>query len=362
VPEDEAQTVFLDANVFIGAGFNMGSRDLARLEALVTHGTVRLVTTDIVVREVQANISEKLALAVSRHDKFRDLSDVAILRVSKLSRPALKGLAVDEIAADVRGAFDEFLRRTRTLILPTDDLRAGRILTDYFAKTPPFGEGKKRKEFPDAFSVAALRQWVEAGNNGVIAVTDDGGFAAAVLTIPDIEHAEKLSTALDEIYSRDEARARLVKHEILKRRDEVKTAAATAFTDRGFSVEDSWEGEVLEVRVQNVDLTDDPDDLEIVDLTAGFAIVVTRVDVDFEADLRYGDENMASYDSEDGITTYWKDIEETNTEREEDVELEIHVSFDSHRPGFFSIDRVEFSGPDTIMLETSRAKEWRDVK
>jgi hypothetical protein len=44
-------------------------------------------------------------------------------------------------------------------IIMATEMDAGPIFESYFDRKPPFGTGEKRKEFPDAFVVAALDNW-----------------------------------------------------------------------------------------------------------------------------------------------------------------------------------------------------------
>ena len=61
---DTGHPIFLDTQVFEAASFNFKTTTLASLEEQVEKGTVRLILTDITVREVKARI-EKTVLAPS---------------------------------------------------------------------------------------------------------------------------------------------------------------------------------------------------------------------------------------------------------------------------------------------------------
>src|SRR6185369_7921559 len=68
-------------------------------------------------------------------------------------------------------AFDSFMRATKAITVPTvttlDD-----IISDYFARRPPFSE-KKKAEFPDAIVVASLRAWCVKRNVKAYVVSGD---------------------------------------------------------------------------------------------------------------------------------------------------------------------------------------------
>ena len=54
------------------------------------------------------------------------------------------------------------------------EMAAGPIFELYFDGKPPFGTGEKRKEFPDAFVVAALDNWCGENGEEAYIITTDG--------------------------------------------------------------------------------------------------------------------------------------------------------------------------------------------
>lgn len=192
----------------------------------------------------------------------------------------------------------------------------------------------------------------------MLVVSGDKQFGQAAKAIEDIEHIQNLSQALDNINARDATRANFVKYEILKRRDEIKKWATMVFEDRGFEVAGRYEGEVQETRVTSISLTDSPEDLNLIELGDNHATVVTPVDVEFEADLEYGDDGAFSYDAEIG-PIFWDAVRETVDEKLEDAELELRVSFDGLDRARFSVEKGDFPDLGTIQIETSAEKDWR---
>jgi hypothetical protein len=352
----DPRPVFLDTCVFVSAGFNMESRDLKTLEQLVDNGTLTLVTTDVVVREVHANITLQIKIAESIHAKFRS-GDVRILWAVESARPLLQRLDANAIEQEVHEAFDDYLRRTKAVVLCTDELKAAPILEAYFAKAAPFGDGEKRKEFPDAFSIAALRDWCASSKEDALAlVTGDKGFAAGAGDIRGAEHFAELEDLLDQVY--DDARVEFVKRLLLERHAEIVKEIKRQFEDLGFYVDDHFEGEVTEVQVKEVELGDERDDFDIVFLDDKAATLSASATVRYQAELEYGDENAMSYDGEDGTTTFWSNIEES-VARAETVDVEIEITLDGLDPDAFDIERVSLPGEDTIHVEADADREWR---
>jgi hypothetical protein len=346
--------VFVDASIFIGAGFNMESRDLRMLEALVENETLSIVTTDIVTREVHSHITKDMKVAKAAHERFR--KDSRVLTAVDTSRGLREQFDEAKVEKAVHDAFDDFLKRTQAVIITVDKLEVSLVLEAYFAHTPPFGDGEKRKEFPDALSIAALRQWCSAKKIKELAfVTGDSLLLQAAESIENVETFEALRSLFDEVY--DDARTDFVKRQLIKRKKEIAKRITEQFSDRGFYVSDHFEGEVTEVTVTDVDLSDDEDLYDIVDLDEDSATVSVFVDVEYRAELTYGDENLASYDSEDKTVTFWGNIEES-VKRTENVEVQIEVSLDGIDADAFDIEDVSM-GLDTVFIETDADLEWK---
>jgi len=336
----EPQQVFLDTTVFVAAGYNMTSAHLKALEELVAHRALKVVTTDIVVREVHSRIASEVRIALSQLDKLRAKADLRVLRASELSRPLLAEVSVDAIEGEIKAAFDAFLQRTNTFILPTADLPAGPVLADYFEMKPPFGEGTKRKEFPDAFSVAAIQQWrrSEAGE-ALVVVTGDKGFAEAIDNLDGIECLERLSQVLDAANSEDRLRARFLKREVVKHREELIAWAGDVFFDHGFAMPSGYDGEVVGGMVKSVQMSEDPNDFDIVAISDSRATLATAIDVEIEVQLRRG-----GYHPQDPEGFYWDDKEESVTVVQ-NVLFDIEVTFEDRDPNSFAVESVDF--PDT---------------
>ncbi len=166
IDEEELQTpfVFVDTQAYVQHRFEWQGAAFKKLSEFGKSGVLRLLTTDITKREVQSNLLEAATEARDRLAKFGPILDQL-----DVPRP------LDELS-DAHAAlckkFDEFLKSVKAIELqaPTD---AKGILDDYFARKPPFGLGKKKSEFPDAFVVAALKEWCKKSGNIAYVISRD---------------------------------------------------------------------------------------------------------------------------------------------------------------------------------------------
>ena len=354
-------TVFLDTSVFVGQGFNFRSKNLSRLEELIPTHNVELVTTDIVVRETRNRISTTLQEAISEHHRFT--RKATILRASSTTKGLLDPLSFDDLERDLVQEFEMFLSRTKTQTLSSRLVMAGTVLDDYFNLRPPFAPGEKRKEFADAFSIAALRKWLlEEGTSklrtgDILVVTTDQDFEAICTPESGLRFCDGLPTVLNRIIAEEAAEeecADFVKQQILDLRDDLMRRVTAAFEDRTFYVMDE-DGDVEELYDIQLSLSESPDDYDLVELSVESAVVSTLVSISFKADISYNDQDTASYDSEDGTVFYHNRIEKTVLGEEDDRELEIRVSFSRDLdPDHFELFGVDLGGREPVWVNPRR--------
>jgi rRNA-processing protein FCF1 len=148
--------VFLDTQVFYAVNFDWTAPTIKSLKERVRRGSIQLITTDIVSRELKKGIAEKhqqfqkTLLRVSKATAFaRCLEDE---RIANLETFSLEGLSLEALEK----ATNKFLIDTKTTVLPIPERSAIELFDLYFAGAPPFGDKKKKSEFPDAANMLAL--------------------------------------------------------------------------------------------------------------------------------------------------------------------------------------------------------------
>src|SRR5689334_11439586 len=81
---------------------------------------------------------------------------------------------------------------------------AGPVFDAYFDQKAPFGAGEKRKEFPDAFVVAALKAWCEEKGEALHVITTDGTVKTAYDDADNLHPLDNLADFVDMALRRDE--------------------------------------------------------------------------------------------------------------------------------------------------------------
>jgi hypothetical protein len=199
--ELETHYAFLDTQAYFEHRFDWSGRILGKLAQFGREGDLKLLTTDVTKREVRAQLAELVS----------DIND----RLQK-SRPILEQLGLGHSISDISVAtstlfekFEQFLERSGTTTIPTSN-DATSILDDYFERRPPFGHGKKKTEFPDAFVIAALMKWSSDSNRSVYVVSRDSDLGSCCSPTGPLLHLESVQELLSFAVVRAEIRSKII--------------------------------------------------------------------------------------------------------------------------------------------------------
>lgn len=344
----ETRMVFVDTSVFVSQNFAFGGQRFTSLRELCRRGKLRLLLTDITVREVEAKILARVGKAArALKDVKQDVNILKPLEITGLEAVFAKfDKAAHAEALEKR--FHEYLDETGCEIISVDVVRPSSVFDLYFAGKPPFGEGKKKDEFPDAFVLAALRSRSERDGEKIYVVSEDPDMSKACEESSLFLHEVELSNLL-ELALEDEGLAIREAHERFSVvRDEVIEQVRYAFEgglDMNLLDED---GEALRVRVKDVY----PIDESVVSISDVGAEYALNAEVLFEADITYPDPNSVFRDSDTGDFLYLGSVRET-VERTLEVPVEVSVTFDPYDLGTDSVTRVIVNNDDAFWINVA---------
>lgn len=176
--------VTIDTNVFDAAkyDFSEGS-SLSLLAKYVQKGKIRVILSDIVIREAKKHMAEQAKKLCGTAKKLRTeaLKQSSEYLINQIGLSRLLEIVKDtkEIQDTSTALFDKFLIDVKPEILNTNLINLDAIINDYFDVKPPFESGDKKKcEFPDAFIACQIRE--RFGENEIVAIiSQDKGFKAA---------------------------------------------------------------------------------------------------------------------------------------------------------------------------------------
>lgn len=333
-----SEHVFLDTQVFVQFGFKYASTPFKSLAGLVTRGRLKLLVTDIVVREVEAQIVKAVGEAAASHRRFS--KEAAVLGGSTLDAIRSKVDKLDEGAAvaNIKENFHNFLAGLKAVTLATSDAPLQGIVDDYFAGNAPFGTGDKKAEFPDAINVKVLADWGDSEGAHVLVVSGDNGVREACGQMEFLIAKATIQEMLNYVADDDKKLAAFVRAEVNERESEITTQVIDDFPDRFFFLIDE-DGDA-QVTVEKALLVD----VEILEMGDREGIVEASYHVDYEASVSYADPDLTSYDSETGESFSWGTRRAT-VHRATFARVEIGVLFDGLDPDSFELNYVSMTVP-----------------
>lgn len=176
--------VTIDTNIFDAAKFDLcDTSTLKILENYVKSGKIKVVLSDIVVRESKRHIADqvKKICGIMRKARAAALEGSTEHLINTIGLGEILRIVTnkDELIFKSEEMFDDFLRTINAEILGADLIDVGLILADYFETKPPFENGEKKKsEFPDAFIAQQIRNRF-GETEEVVIVSNDKGFIRA---------------------------------------------------------------------------------------------------------------------------------------------------------------------------------------
>lgn len=336
--------VFIDTSVFISNNFLEGNL-IKQLLKLSKEGFIKIVLPEIIVQELKSNISKNVTEGLQKHKKFK--TEARMLR----NIPTLSSLfsEIDESKAieDLNLLFDAKLKDATVLIPPYPELNIGHVFARYFKGEAPFGEGKKKNEFPDAFVLASLEAWCEKETVKCTVLSTDQdieGYESPVLSIR-LDYKDYVDEKIKEVEKLKKHEKRLLTLEIEfgkqleKIQNEVSNWVHEELDDDSKYFDVSNAMDVHHIDVQKVDVAIDPYLIEAID--DELISLSAEAYVYFDVELEIDDENYGYHDDDEKSWTYW----ETKTihvirEFRVPVRLNISISINAEVYGDFEIEEI----------------------
>jgi len=192
-------TVFLDTNVFIKSCFNFSSGQLNNLKKYCEAGLIKILTNDIVIREVSNNIKMEVPLASSHiRNSIKNEKYISELRNSELHSYVFKDFRDEGWDEYILHQWDNFRDELDFEKINLSSVDFISIINDYFERKPPFEETKK-EEFPDAIIIDSIKKYSEKTYSNIIVVSGDKGWENVFNDNPKIELVNEISELLNKI-------------------------------------------------------------------------------------------------------------------------------------------------------------------
>lgn len=188
-------TLFIDTSYYVSQGLKFTTAEIDKLKKHFKPKSLRLVIPLVAQRELAKKFGERADAAVQVIQNAGQEYPVNLLSdwpyVSK-DKSALRA----KLLAAIEREWSQFKKHFKVIRLK-DNGHLERVLDWYFQKQPPFGDGKKAKEFPDAFMISALDKYCAKHKAKLAVISRDGGFENASTSRPQFIYFESLSAYLE---------------------------------------------------------------------------------------------------------------------------------------------------------------------
>jgi hypothetical protein len=196
--------VFLDTSILDAQQYNFRSTALSTFVPACLARSVRLLMPDPTEREIKRHIRERSLQALEALESARRKAPF-LAKWPRLQQAAGRSAKVEEFEVHriASQQWTEFLKQFNVVRLGYDGLNVATVMGWYDRADAPFREGKKRKEFPDAFAIAMLEAYSQKEKCYVAVVSADQGFEQACQRFSSLLHFHSLPSLTEVLLSDD---------------------------------------------------------------------------------------------------------------------------------------------------------------
>ena len=251
----QSRKVFLDTEVFIRHRHDLFHPSFSSLGDLGKKKLLELFITKIVESEIITHINRTIEDSLDRISNAK--SKLGFLKYS--GSDDIKSLLVDINRDNVKNAaadnWDKWKKESNVQVISIDNVNSNVIFKKYFSESPPFDGGKKKNEFPDAFSLEAINTYAIENNTKVYILSADPDLEKSCCNNNYLIYVENLEEFLN-IYNRTEKQlSEFVDDLIQNNEDEFYEPIAHAFSDYYHTHEDYEDSEVEILDVTHVEIS-----------------------------------------------------------------------------------------------------------
>lgn len=340
---ETSKIVFVDTEVFKSLSLNFFNSQLARLKRRCQLGVCQLIMPSLIKTEINRKIQDSVSDATQKINQL--INNQFVTRVSG-TIPLLEQLNAIDLSKTNRNFFEQYLSECDFQELNISDVDVDLIFRDYFASNPPFGAGKKKCEFPDAFAANAILNWANKNAVEVVhIVTNDSDWKAFCKRNDKLKYHPNLPAFYNEFSKVENLPVIEEALRFISGRVEEKVEfdfGKLGFDLRSNVVEPDVVDDVLNVKavlleVDNIDVSD-----------AGGLIADIEFEIRFTAEITFEDFSEGIWDKED---QEWKgvDMNRTTIDRSWSGIVSVEFEFDETIDTVTNLNSISFPSRDIVV-------------
>lgn len=287
--------IFLDTSVYVQESYRFSGTSLGKLADISNEDELRLVVPEIINKEVACRIRE---IAEEHTAKIENALDSNILGLIGAKEKKLAGLdfQIDQqkLVQSIVETWEKFCVRCNAESVALAKIDLTGVVASYFDGKPPFGKGRKRNEFPDAFAVASMVQFAaDYPDRPIYVVSRDNGMLEAFSNHPRFRCYKELSEVLDDYNRHTEALSPAAHQLIEENVDWINNVIVDQFNTDPSLYASEYREDQIQIQSVSVDL----DEINLVEI--GLDRAVFDVGINYHISAEVMDMVRIGYDDYD---------------------------------------------------------------
>lgn len=314
---------------------------------------ITLLSHPILSGEIKKHIlSSDLAKRPDELQKTCNRNKTILEMIGISPEEAIKKLQELSLGGKLSAAFEEEYRDSVTLKYPSPE----KVFEDYFAVKAPFSSsGNKKSEFPDAFVLMSIKEYVKANPMAsVLVISKDDDWMDSVSDIDRLFFAGSIEDAIKAIQS-----AEAILPSFQAAYDEIKDKIAWEAMGEYFDL-DNYEI-VDDIEATNIRVSNLRNDIVPLRITQTEALISCSAELSVDGTVTVVDEDRSYYDPEYDTLRFLAYSKVDFKSAPADIECEIKLRFDPNDPeGTVDVDNVKINYRFCITLDLEQAEvEWK---
>jgi PIN domain len=300
--------IFLDTSIFESENFFKG-RNLLHICELSQNGLIEVKITDITYNEIINRIKENIQKSQTSFKKANSLINGEGKLLKNLDEFSIyfnfPKIESEDLLIQFKIKLEQFIKDNLIEIIDSKVSNLKEVFENYFNLLPPFKEGKKKSEFPDAFTYSTIKEWSILNKTYSYFISNDTDFEH--LTTENIICSYNLSSIID-----------LITREIDEKHTKYIDTIYDKYTEKIiFDLEGNFENNLIEAvydEISNDPFYEEPEidlpynievelkfiSLNELNINTNFSYEIES-EIYFAVDVEFIDYSMGFYDKEDGI-------------------------------------------------------------
>lgn len=342
----KTKAVFIDTQYFDKAGLHFNGRTFDAFKNYCKAGELFHISTSVVQAEVKDHLVQSIDAAIKSIENFQRKARILATIDEGSIANFFSQIPESDIRAKSLQALSKFMDDCSTIVVTAENVDVEALLSCYFNGTPPFGQGKKKAEFPDAISILSLASFLDEGSHDFLYVVSEDQDLKSYCSIDKRFIAvDSLDAVLDLYNSHQTARHQALIDWVSKHSSVIKDKVTGSLENADVWNNSSWDEAEVE---GGITVTQIGDITPMIIYSDDESCQITfDVDVSFEVTVTGPDYVNGHYDREDGqIYTF---DQTTRTEVcDETYHAELSLTYVFDQGELVDVELDEFAIPEIV--------------